>query len=37
MMAKPDISWEDFEKLDIRTGTIISVSDFEKREIRPIN
>jgi tRNA-binding protein len=22
------ISWNDFEKLDIRTGTIISVSDF---------
>ena len=24
------ISWEDFEKLDIRTGTIISVADFPK-------
>jgi tRNA-binding protein len=22
------ISWEDFEKIDIRTGTVISVSDF---------
>lgn len=27
-MIKPEISWSDFEKLDIRTGTIISVSDF---------
>ncbi len=24
------ISWEDFEKIDIRTGTIIEVSDFPK-------
>ncbi|WP_390450447.1 tRNA-binding protein [Chryseobacterium sp. Alg-005] len=30
MMIKPEISWEDFEKIDIRTGTIISVVDFEK-------
>ncbi|GAB0154906.1 tRNA-binding protein [Chryseobacterium sp. Alg-005] len=29
-MIKPEISWEDFEKIDIRTGTIISVVDFEK-------
>ncbi|MBB4806836.1 tRNA-binding protein [Chryseobacterium defluvii] len=29
-MIKPEISWGDFEKIDIRTGTIISVSDFEK-------
>jgi tRNA-binding protein len=27
-MIKPEISWQDFEKIDIRTGTIISVSDF---------
>lgn len=30
MIVKPDISWADFEKLDIRCGTIISVQDFEK-------
>ena len=27
-MIKPEISWQDFEKIDIKTGTIISVSDF---------
>lgn len=27
-MIKPKISWTDFEKLDIRSGTIISASDF---------
>lgn len=30
MTVKPDITWADFEKIDIRCGTIISVSDFEK-------
>ncbi|WP_370900784.1 tRNA-binding protein [Chryseobacterium gossypii] len=30
MTIKPEISWADFEKIDIRTGTIISVNDFEK-------
>ncbi|WP_345991058.1 tRNA-binding protein [Chryseobacterium sp. Chry.R1] len=30
MIIKPDISWTDFEKIDIRCGTIISVNDFEK-------
>jgi len=25
-----DISWEDFEKIDIRVGTIAEVSDFPK-------
>ncbi len=30
MTIKPEISWADFEKIDIRTGTIISVSDFPK-------
>ena len=29
-MIKPEISWEDFEKLDIRTGKILSASDFPK-------
>jgi tRNA-binding protein len=24
------ISWEDFEKIDIRVGTILEVNDFEK-------
>lgn len=27
-MEKPEISWADFEKLDIRTGTILQVEDF---------
>lgn len=27
-MMKPEISWDVFEKLDIRSGTIISASDF---------
>ncbi|MDQ0476698.1 tRNA-binding protein [Chryseobacterium sp. MDT2-18] len=27
-MIKPEISWTDFEKIDLRTGTIVSVSDF---------
>ncbi|EJL70841.1 tRNA-binding protein [Chryseobacterium populi] len=30
MTIKPEISWEDFEKIDMRCGTIISVNDFEK-------
>jgi len=30
MTIKPEISWTDFEKIDIRSGTIISVNDFEK-------
>lgn len=30
MPIKPEISWDDFEKIDIRSGTIISVSDFPK-------
>ena len=29
-MIKQEISWEDFEKLDIRTGTILSATDFPK-------
>ena len=28
MIIKPEISWQDFEKIDMRSGTIISVSDF---------
>lgn len=27
---KAEISWQDFEKIDIRTGTVISVEDFPK-------
>lgn len=30
MTVKPEISWADFEKIDIRCGTIISANDFEK-------
>lgn len=30
MTIKPEISWTDFEKIDIRCGTIISATDFEK-------
>ncbi|MBL1221702.1 tRNA-binding protein [Chryseobacterium sp. L7] len=30
MTIKPEISWADFEKIDLRCGTIISVTDFEK-------
>ncbi|MDQ0783937.1 tRNA-binding protein [Chryseobacterium sp. W4I1] len=30
MTIKPEISWTDFEKIDMRCGTIISVTDFEK-------
>lgn len=30
MNIKPEISWSDFEKLDIRSGTIVAVKDFEK-------
>src|SRR3984885_12050002 len=26
----PTITWQDFEKLDLRTGTIIEVNDFPK-------
>ena len=29
-MIKTPINWDDFEKLDIRVGTIIEVRDFEK-------
>lgn len=30
MKRKPFIEWSDFEKLDIRTGTIIDAQNFEK-------
>ena len=30
MSRKPFIEWSDFEKIDIRTGTIIAVENFEK-------
>jgi tRNA-binding protein len=29
-MIKPEISFEDFSKLDIRIGTIIEINDFPK-------
>ena len=29
-MIKDEITWQDFEKIDIRTGTILSALDFPK-------
>lgn len=28
LQTKPEISWDDFAKLDIRTGTVVAVRDF---------
>ncbi|QDP85097.1 tRNA-binding protein [Chryseobacterium sp. SNU WT5] len=28
-MIKPEINWQDFDKLDLRIGTIISANDFD--------
>ncbi len=33
VVIKPEISWSDFEKLDIRVGTILSAHDFEKAKM----
>lgn len=30
MKIKPEITWDDFEKLDLRIGTITEVTDFKK-------
>ena len=30
MEVKPEISWADFEKIDMRSGTVVTVSDFPK-------
>ncbi|MCA1806589.1 MAG: tRNA-binding protein [Actinobacteria bacterium] len=30
MKTKPHIEWKDFEKIDIRTGTVVDVIDFAK-------
>jgi tRNA-binding protein len=30
MEIKPQISWSDFEKIDIRCGTIIEATEFDK-------
>lgn len=32
MNKKPPIEWEDFEKLDIRTGTIVDAIPFDKAD-----
>ena len=31
------ITWEDFEKIDMRVGTILEVKEFEKPATPPIN
>ena len=34
---KDEISFEDFEKLDIRIRTIISVSEIKKSNVKQVN
>ena len=31
------LTWEEFEKIEMRVGTILEVNDFRKRENLPTN
>ena len=37
MNIKPEITWSDFEKIDIRVGTIISAAVLRRPENQPIS